>query len=286
MQYGVFIFPTEYSMPIDRLAELAEDRGFESLLVPEHPAIPYDRRTPYPAGEPLPREYWHVMDPFVALAYAARATSRIKLGTGICLVSEHEPITLAKTIASLDHLSGGRVLFGIGAGWLREEAELFGTDFERRWAITAERIAAMKTIWREDEPEYHGAHVAFEKIAVFPKPAQRPGPPVLLGAGSHWARRRVAAWADGWMPNFISPARMERGMADIRTNCAAIGRDPATVSFTAFGVPANAEVLRAYRQLGTDRVIHMLPAAPESEVLPALDGWLAAMREAEAEPVQ
>lgn len=286
MHYGVFIFPTEYAIPIDRMAALAEDRGFESLLVPEHPAIPYDRRTPYPPGEPLPREYWHIIDPFVALAYAAKATSRIKLGTGICLVSEHEPITLAKTIASLDHLSGGRVLFGIGAGWLREEAELFGIDFERRWAITADRIKAMKTIWREDEPEYAGAHVSFEKIAVFPKPVQRPGPPVLLGAGSRWAKRRVAEWADGWMPNFISPARMERGMADIRANCAEIGRDPATVSFTAFGVQPNVDQLRAYRALGTDRVIFMLPAAPESEVLPALDRCLAAVREAEAEPVR
>ena len=285
MQYGVFIFPTEYAIPIDRLAALAEDRGFESLLVPEHPAIPYDRRTPYPPGEPLPREYWHCIDPFIALAYAARATSRIKLGTGICLVSEHEPITLAKTIASLDHLSGGRVLFGIGAGWLREEAELFGIDFERRWAITAERIAAMKRIWREDEPEYSGKHVAFEKIAVYPKPAQRSGPPVLLGAGSRWAKRRVAEWADGWMPNFISPSRMERGMAEIRAHCSAIGRDPATVSFTAFGVPPNPEVLRAYRDLGTDRVICMLPPAAEDEVVAALDRFHAAVREVEGQPV-
>lgn len=282
MHYGVFMFPTAYAIPIDRLAELAEDRGFESLFVPEHPAIPYDRRTPYPPGEPLPKEYWHIIDPFVALAYAAKATTRIKLGTGICLASEHEPVTLAKTVASLDHLSGGRVLFGIGAGWLREEAELLGTNFDKRWAITADRIKAIKRIWTEDEPEYHGKHVDFEKIAVYPKPAQKPHPPVLLGAGSRWARQRVAEWADGWMPNFINPGRMARGMEEIRGFCAERGRDPASISFSAFGVPPNADTLRAYDACGTDRVILMLPAAPESEVLPLLDRWVAARREAGA----
>jgi probable F420-dependent oxidoreductase len=284
MEYAVFIFPTDEAIPIDRLAVLAEDRGFEALFVPEHPAIPYDRRTPYPPGEPLPREYWRIPDPFVALAYAARATTRLKLGTGICLLSEHEPITLAKTIASLDHLSGGRFLFGIGAGWLREEAELFGTDFDRRWAITADRVRAMRAIWREERPEYHGKHVNFEPIAVFPKPAQKEGPPVLLGAGSRWARQRVAEWADGWMPNFITPARMARGMEEIRAHCRESGRDPATVSFTAFGVPPDAETLRAYAALGTDRVIVMLPPKPEADILPILDRITAARIEAEATP--
>ena len=281
MQYAIFIFPTDEAIPIDRLAALAEDRGFEALFVPEHPAIPYDRRTPYPPGEPLPREYWRCPDPFVTLAFAAKATTRLKLGTGICLVSEHEPITLAKQIATLDHLSGGRFLFGIGAGWLREEAELFGIDFERRWAITADRIRAMRALWREERAEYHGKHVDFEPLAVFPKPAQQAGPPVLLGAGSRWARQRVAEWADGWMPNFITPARMARGMEEIRAHCQERGRDPSTVSFTAFGVPPDAETLRAYAALGTDRVIVMLPPKPEADILPLLDRITATRKEAE-----
>jgi probable F420-dependent oxidoreductase len=284
MQHALMIFATEYAIPIDRLAAIAEDRGFESLFVPEHPAIPYDRRTPYPPGEPLPKEYWHIIDPFIALAYAARVTTRLKLGTGICLVSEHEPIQLAKTVASLDHLSGGRFIFGIGAGWLREEAELFGIDFDKRWAITADRIRAMKTIWTEDEPEYHGKHVDFEKIAVYPKPVQKPHPSVLIGAGSRWARQRVVDWADGWMPNFITPARMVRGMAEIRARAAEKGRDPKTISFTAFGVPPDADTIRAYEEAGTDRVIFVLPPRSEDEVLPVIDRISAAIREASATP--
>jgi len=282
MDYGLIMFPTEYAIPIDRLAVLAEDRGFESLFAPEHPAIPYDRRTPYPVGEPLPKEYWHIIDPFVALAYAARATTRLKLGTGICLVSEHEPIQLAKAVASLDHLSGGRFLFGVGAGWLREEAELFGIDFEKRWAITADRVRAMKRIWTEDEPEYHGKHVDFEKIAVYPKPVQKPHPPVLLGAGSRWARQRVVDWAEGWMPNFVTPSRLARGMAEIRTYAAERGRDPDSISTSAFGVPPDADILRQYDQLGCTRAIFIVPPVPESEVLPILDRCTAAMREAAA----
>ncbi len=279
MDFGAIIFPTDYAIPVDRLAELLEDRGFESLWVPEHPAIPVDRRTPYPPGEPLPREYWSALDPFVALAYAGRATKRLKLGTGICLVPERDPIQLAKTVASLDLLSGGRVLFGIGGGWLGEEMELFGTAFEKRWAVTRERVLAMKRLWTEEEPEYHGKYVDFPKVKVFPKPVQKPHPPILIGAGSRWARHRVVDYADGWMPNFITPPRLARGIEDIRQRAGEKGRDTSEISFTAFGGQPDADTIRAFAEAGAHRVIFGLPPAPEAQILPLLDTMTNVMHE-------
>ncbi|MHB8574493.1 MAG: LLM class F420-dependent oxidoreductase [Dehalococcoidia bacterium] len=271
MDFGALIFPTDYAIPVDRLAELLEDRGFESIWVPEHPAIPVDRRTPYPPGEPLPKEYWSALDPFVALAFAARATKRLKLGTGICLVPERDPIQLAKSVASLDLLSGGRVVFGIGGGWLGEEMELFGTAYDKRWAVTRERVLAMKRLWTEAEPEYHGRYVNFPPIKVFPKPVQKPHPPVLIGAGSRWARQRVVDWADGWMPNFITPERMARGLDDIRRRAAEKGRDMSTISATAFGSPHTADAVRGFAEAGAQRVVFSLPSESEAEILPRID---------------
>ena len=200
MKYGCYIFATDYSIRPDELARALEDRGFESFWVPEHTHIPASRQSPWPGGAPLPREYWHTLDPFVALGAAAAVTSRIKLGTGICLVIERDPITLAKEVASLDWLSRGRVLFGVGGGWNAEEMAQHGTDFASRWKVLRERIAAMKAIWERDEAEYHGKYVNFDRLWSYPKPVQKPHPPILMGGTGPHARQRAAEFDGHWMP--------------------------------------------------------------------------------------
>ena len=181
MKFGVAIFPTDYSIGPHRIAKEAEDRGFESIFFPEHTHIPASRKTPWPGGADLPLEYSHSLDLFVALGAAAAATEKIMLGTGICLVIERDPITLANEVATLDHLSDGRALFGVGGGWNREEMENHGTSFSKRWIILRERIEAMKAIWAEDEASYHGNFVDFDRIWSWPKPTQKPHPPILVG---------------------------------------------------------------------------------------------------------
>ena len=197
MHYGVCIFPTDYSIRIDELARAAEERGFESLFVTEHTHIPASRRTPFPGGTELPREYSHTLDPFVALTAAAAVTRTLKVGTGICLVIEHDPITLAKQVASLDVLSGGRFLFGIGGGWNAEEMENHGTAFKTRFRLLRERVLAMKEIWTKDAAAFHGEFVSFDPIWSWPKPAQTPHPPILLGGESGYTLQRVVDFCDG-----------------------------------------------------------------------------------------
>jgi probable F420-dependent oxidoreductase len=271
MKYGVFIFATDRSMHIGSLAKAAEERGFESLWVPEHAHIPVDRQTPYPMAKDgkLPEMYTRIYDPFVALGVAAGATAELKLGTGICLVSQRDPILLAKEIATLDRLSGGRFLFGIGAGWLREEMEALGTKYETRWKVTEERVAAMKRAWTDDEVEFSGEFVNVPPTMIYPKPVQRPHPPIYIGAASRWARQRVVDWADGWLPNRSDPAFVERGIADLRSRAEKAGRDPASIGTTVFGAPPDA--LDSYARMGVERCIFMLPSAPQEEVLPELD---------------
>ena len=273
MKYGVFIFTTDETMHPAELGRAVEERGFESLWFPEHAHVPTSRTTPYPLSDDgsLPREYTRLLDPFVAMTAAATATESLMLGTGICLISQREPIKLAKAVASLDFLSGGRVLFGIGAGWLREEVESFGVRFEQRWKLTAERIAAMKLAWTEDEVEYHGEHVDVQKTWIYPKPVQKPHPPILIGAASKWARQRVVDWADGWMPNYTKPAFIQKGMADIRERAQKAGRDPDSISVTVFGArPAS---LAEFEQMGVERCILGLPYAGDDEVLAKLDEY-------------
>ena len=210
MEHGVALFPTDVLDPArSALARLAEERGFESLWFTEHTHIPVGRETPYPGGGELPREYSHMLRPVRgARRSAAAATERIKLGTGVCLVIEHDPIVLAKEVATLDLLSGGRVLFGVGAGWNLEEMRNHGTDPERRFALLRERVEAMKAIWTEDEAEYHGEHVDFDPIWAWPKPLQQPHPPILVGGGGPKVLDRVLAYGDEWMPE---PGREPRG---------------------------------------------------------------------------
>src|SRR5215470_17685795 len=200
MHLGIFSYNVEYGARPDELAYACEERGFESFWVGEHTHIPASRRTPYPGGGPLPRPYYHIADPFVSLMAAAAATSTIKLGTSVCLVVEHDPIVLAKTVATLDWLSHGRVLFGIGGGWNREEMAHHGTPFQRRWRVLRERVEAMKAIWTQEEASYSGEFVAFERVIAYPKPIQKPHPPILFGGATARGRARVVRYCDGWMP--------------------------------------------------------------------------------------
>jgi probable F420-dependent oxidoreductase len=230
MKYGIAVFPTEYSVDPSRLARMVEERGFESLFFPEHTHIPVARRTPYPGGGELPREYSHTYDPFIALTAAASATERLLLATGICLVVERDPVITAKEVASLDRLSGGRFLFGVGAGWNLEEMNNHGTDPRRRFSLMRERVEAMKAIWTEGEASYRGDQVDFDPIWCWPKPLQKPHPPVLVGGNGEKVLERVVAFGDEWMPNRVSGLRDR--IASLQELAAGAGRDriPVTLS--------------------------------------------------------
>ena len=273
MKFGVLMFATDYAIRPDELARAVEERGFESLWLPEHTHIPVSRRSPWPGGPQLPKEYWHTHDLFVALAMAAAVTTRLKVGTGICLVVERDPITLAKEVATLDALSGGRVLFGIGGGWNAEEMENHGTDFKRRWKVLRERVAAMKAIWTEDEPSSHGEFVDFDPIWSWPKPAQKPHPPVLLGGHGPRALQRVVDYCDGWMPIPARARELGESIADLHRRAREAGRSPASLSVSLYGVPADLDALRTYAGIGVDRSIYALPSAEREAVLPLLDRY-------------
>ncbi|HEV3110539.1 MAG TPA: LLM class F420-dependent oxidoreductase [Candidatus Binataceae bacterium] len=271
MKYAVSMFPTEYAIRIDDLARAAEERGFESLWVPEHTHIPTSRRTPFPGGAELPKEYSHTIDPFVGLAAAAAVTTKLKLGTAICLVVERDPIVLAKEVASLDLLSNGRFLFGVGVGWNREEMEDHGTDPKTRRTLMKERIEAMKAIWTQDEAEYHGRFVNFDKIWSYPKPVQKPHPPILMGGQGSKALRGVIEYCDGWMP---IPARIENLVAqvsDLRRQAEQAGRDPKSISITIFWGRPDKAAIEQYEKAGAERVIFLLPPAPRDTVMPKVD---------------
>ena len=237
MSVGIFVFQTGDSVDSAILAKHAEDLGFESFWVPEHAIIPVHTTSPYAgsADGVIPDEYGRIVDPFVALARASAVTQTIKLGTGICLVPEHNPLHLAKVIASLDHSSGGRFIFGIGAGWLKEETEIMGGDFAHRWTQTREAILAMKALWTQDEAEYHGAYYDFPPVRSFPKPAQKPHPPVYLGGKARNAFKRIVAWGDGWMPNRTSAEEIRQGRNTLNELAEEAGRDPNSIDILAFG---------------------------------------------------
>lgn len=274
MDIGISIFPTDYSIRPDDVAREVEARGFESLWFPEHTHIPTSRATPFPAGGDLPKHYWHSHDPFVALMAAAAVTQRIKLATGICLVIERDTITTAKQVASLDFLSGGRVIFGVGGGWNREEMENHGTDYPTRFKRMVEQTRALKTIWTEDEPEYHGEFVDFDPIWSFPKPVQKPHPPIYFGGGSGHTRQRVIEVGDGWLPIGFSSKSVVAGVEDLRLRAEAAGRSMDTVNVTVFNARAEREDLDRYEEAGIDRVTLGLPSKDRDSVLPILDRYV------------
>ena len=245
MKYGVFQFSTDYAMRIDDLAREVEGHGLESLFVPEHTHIPASRRSPWPGGPNLPREYWHTLDPFVALGAAAAVTTRLKLGTGICLVIERDPIVTAKEVATLDRLSGGRFIFGIGGGWNAEEMEHHGTRFKTRWRLLRERVLAMKEIWTKDEAEFHGEFVDFDRIWSLPKPVQKPHPPILMGGDGPKTFDRVAEFADGWMPILRPGQNPVEKIPALRERLARAGRDPRSVPVSIFFAPPKKPELAA-----------------------------------------
>ena len=275
MKFGVMMFPADYAIQPVELGRAVEERGFESLWFPEHTHIPASRRTPWPGGGDLPKEYWHTHDPFVALAAVAAATTRIKVATGICLIIERDPITTAKEVASLDVISNGRFIFGIGGGWNAEEMENHGAIFEERWKIVREKIEAMKEIWTKDEPEYHGRYVNFDKIWSWPKPLQKPHPPILLGGQPKWSRQRVVEYCDGWMPIYGFGGDLHKRVEDLHERARKAGRDPKTISLTMFGAPADPEVIKSLEGLGFERAVLGLPPAGAEKVLPLLDRYAA-----------
>ena len=274
MKYGVAMFPTDYAIQADALARELEARGFESLWLPEHTHIPTSRKSPWPGGADLPRDYWHTLDPFVALGAAAAVTTTLMLGTGICLVIERDPIILAKEVASLDFISGGRVLFGIGGGWNAEEMEDHGTPFGERWKILRERISAMKAIWTQEEAEYHGKYVNFDKLWSYPKPVQKPYPPILMGGSGPHARQRAAEFDGHWMP-IIGRDPLDEAIADLRQRAEKAGRNPAAVSVSLFGVRPDEDKLAAWRDMGVARAVFFVPSALAGTVLPLLDQYAA-----------
>ena len=273
MKYALSIFPTEYAIRIDDLARAAEARGFESLWVPEHTHIPVSRRTPYPAGTELPREYSHTLDPFVALSAAAAVTTKLKLGTAICLVVERDPIVLAKEVASLDLLSGGRFLFGIGVGWNAEEMENHGTDPKTRRSLMRERIEAMKAMWTQEQPQYHGRFVNFDPIWSYPKPVQKPHPPILMGGQGTKALKGVVEYCDGWMPIPARAKDLGPRVAELRRQFEQAGRDPKALSITIFWGRGDKESIEQYELAGAERVIFLLPPESADKVMPKVDEY-------------
>ena len=271
MLVGVFHFPTDYGIDVGQLAREVEARGFDSLFVCEHTHIPISRRTPFPGGGELPERYSHTHDPFVALAFAAAATRTLLLGTGIALVPQRDPIITAKSVASLDQLSGGRFIFGIGGGWNVEEMENHGTRYESRFKILRERVLAMQALWTHDTAEFHGEFVTFDPVWLYPKPKKKPYPPILLGGESDHTLRRVVEFGNGWLPRAHRGFEPDRAVARLRQAAAAGGRDPTAFSITVFNAPTDEAVLASYREAGVYRVLLEAPDRGRDEVLRVLD---------------
>jgi probable F420-dependent oxidoreductase len=278
VHYGVCTFPTDYSITPADLARAAEERGLESLWVAEHSHIPASRRTPFPGGGELPKMYYDTMDPFVALASAASVTSRIRLATGVCLLIQRDPIQTAKQVASLDQLSKGRFLFGVGAGWNAEEMAHHGTPFERRFKVLRERIEAMKALWSETQAAYHGEFVDFEPSFAWPKPLQKPWPPIHVGGTWPGAARRAVAWGDGWIPVGMPEAAIGR-LPELRKLAQEAGRDPGRIEVSLYYCPPDPALLARARDAGIARAIFGVPSEPAEKVLPLLDRYAAVARE-------
>jgi probable F420-dependent oxidoreductase len=272
LKFGLAIFPTDYTIDPIAIGRLAEERGFESLFFPEHTHIPVSRKTPYAGGGELPDHYSHTHDPFVALAAVAASTERLLLGTGICLIVERDPIVTAKEVASLDLISAGRFLFGVGAGWNREEMENHGTDPSRRFGVMRERVEAMKAIWTQEEAEYHGRYVDFDPIWSWPKPVQQPHPPVLVGGNAEKVLDRVVAFGDEWLPNRVPLEEMSGKIADLQHKAEEAGRGHIPVTY--YGVKPEPEAVERCAEAGVERCVFWLPPKDAAEVEATLDRYV------------
>ena len=276
MQFGAAIFFTDYSMTPQALGQALEARGFESLWAAEHSHIPLSRKSPWGGGGELPKQYYDVMDPFVSLTAAAAATKTLKVGTGVCLVNQRDPIQTAKLVASIDQVSNGRFLFGIGNGWNQDEMENHRTVFATRHKLVRERIEAMKEIWTKPKAEYHGEFVNFDPMMTWPKPVQKPHPPVIVGGAYPYAARRAVRYGDGWIPLAARPGQygdVFDYVPKFRAMLTEAGRDAAAFPISLFGSTEDADTLKRYRDLGIVRVVISLPAAKEDVLLPLLDRW-------------
>ncbi|SDB47976.1 LLM class F420-dependent oxidoreductase [Belnapia rosea] len=271
MRTGVFYFPTDYGIETGELARALEERGFDSLFLCEHTHIPVSRRSPFPGGGELPRRYKHTHDPFVALSFAAAATKTLLLGTGVCLIPQRDPIITAKSVASLDRLSGGRFVFGVGGGWNVEEMENHGARYPTRFKLMEERIRAMQALWTEEEASFHGEFVDFDPVWCYPKPVQRPHPPVLLGGETDYTLKRVVSFCQGWFPRAGAGFDPAEAKGRLHTMAERMGRDPASLSMTVFRAPPEARALEAYRAAGIERVLLEVPDLDRDGILRRLD---------------
>jgi probable F420-dependent oxidoreductase len=272
MKFGITAFLTDYSIDPASFAREVEARGFHSMWTPEHTHIPSARKTPAPMGEPLPKQYSHSLDPFVALSYAAAATEKLRVGTGICLVAQHDPIVLAKKVATLDHLSGGRFDFGIGFGWNREEMEHHGVPYDRRRRFVRERVLAMKELWSKDEASYDGEFVRFEETWSWPKPVQKPHPPLYIGGmGGPTLFEHVAEWSDGWIP--IGGRGIRDRLPSLREQYERNGRDPDSIKIIPFGSLPSQGKLEYFASMGIEEVVLGVDPGGPDVVLPILDAY-------------
>lgn len=270
MKFGVAMFMTDYSMGPTELAIACEERGIESLWAPEHSHIPLSRESPWPGGAELPKQYYDVMDPFVCLSAAAAVTKKLKLATGIALVIQRDPIQLAKEVASIDQISNGRFLFGVGGGWNAEEMADHGTEFKTRFKLMRERIEAMQAIWTETKPEYHGDMVDFPPMMAWPKPVQKPHPPIIVGGGFPHAAKRAIRYGDGWIP---LGGRMDllKILPEFRKMAEDAGRKPEDLPITNFGPPLSADMVQQNLDAGVDRIVVSLASDTAENILPVLD---------------
>lgn len=271
MRIGISNFPTSYSIHATDLGRALEERGFESLFVVEHTHIPASRETPYPLGGDLPSIYWEAYEPLTYLAQVAAVTEKLQIGTGVLLVAQHHPIALAKRIASLDSLCNGRLLLGVGGGWLAEEMRNHGFEFKDRWAILREHVLAMKACWTQKDAQFHGKFVNFDPVWVEPKPSRRGGPPILIGATSSWALKRIAEYADGWYP--IVMPNFDAQLAELKQHVEARGRSMSEIDITVVHQPADQAALAALRDKGVNRVVMSLPTVGRDEALKVLDAY-------------
>ena len=281
MRIGGAMFFTDYSMSPTELARALEERGFDSLWVPEHSHIPLTRKSPFPSGGDLPKKYYDVMDPFVVLSAAAAVTKTLLLGTGICLIAQRDPIQTAKQVASIDQISGGRFLFGIGNGWNEDEMANHGTVFETRHKLARERVEAMKEIWTKSKAEYHGEFVNFDPMMTWPKPIQKPHPPIIVGGAFPFGARRALRYGDGWMPHRTrsSYADVQALLPKFREMAAEAGRALASVPITIWGAKENLDLLKRDRDDGVSRLVVSLDSAKADTILPELDRWATLIRQ-------
>ena len=280
MKFGASMFFTDYSMTPVELAVALEQRGFDIVWAPEHSHIPLSRKTPFVLGGDLPKRYYDAMDPFVTLAMAAAATKTLKIGTGVCLIAQRDPIQTAKLVASIDQVSNGRFVFGVGNGWNQDEMENHGTNFATRHKLARERIEAMKAIWTQDTAEYHGEFVDFGPMQAWPKPVQKPHPPILVGGAFPYSARRAVRYGNGWMPQVTagSPTPLTELIPRFRQMAAEAGRDPGAFDISIGGQTEDVDLIKRYQDLDVNRVSVSMPSEKADTILPVLDRWATIIR--------